>query len=163
MVIVTLVQLSVADALPKAASRVGGLGLPQINKVVPVAVIVGGVGSSVHVTVLEAVEVFPHASMALHVLVCDRPHPLLAILPSLTVTVGVPHASVVVAVPNAASSCGAVGLHDMLAPVVVIVGGVTSAVQVTVRDTVAVLPQASVAVNVLVCERLHAPVAVLSD
>jgi len=61
--------LSVADPVPKAALRVGGFGLPQINNVVPVAVIVGGVGSSVHVTVRDAVEVFPHASIALQVLV----------------------------------------------------------------------------------------------
>jgi hypothetical protein len=32
-------------------------------------------------------------------------------------------------------------------------GGVTSDVQVTVRDAVAVLPHASLAVNVLVCDR----------
>ena len=35
------------------------------------------------------------------------------------------------------------------------VGGVTSAVHVTVRDVVAVLSQASLAVNVLLCEREH--------
>ena len=34
-------------------------------------------------------------------------------------------------------------------------GGVTSAIHLTVRDVVEVLRQASVAVNVLVCERLH--------
>ena len=39
------------------------------------------------------------------------------------------------------------------------VGGTASAVQVTVRDTVAVLPQPSVALNVLVCDLLHVPVA----
>jgi hypothetical protein len=32
---------------------------------------------------------------------------------------------------------------------------VTSAIQVTVRDVVAVLPQPSLAVNVLLCERVH--------
>ena len=36
------------------------------------------------------------------------------------------------------------------APVAVIIGAVTSAVHVTVRDAVEVLPQASIAVNVLV-------------
>ena len=39
----------------------------------------------------------------------------------------------------------------------VITGGVTSNVQVTVRDVVAVLPQMSVAVNILVCIREHVP------
>jgi hypothetical protein len=38
------------------------------------------------------------------------------------------------------------------AVVTVIVGGVRSAVHVIVDEAVAVLPQASVAVNVLVCE-----------
>ena len=38
----------------------------------------------------------------------------------------------------------------MIPPVAVIVGAVTSAVHVTVRDVVEVLPQASLAVNVLV-------------
>ena len=52
-----------------------------------------------------------------------------------------------------------VGLHPSAplagVPVVVIVGAVTSTVHVAVLDPVAVLPHASVAVNVLVCERLH--------
>ena len=39
-----------------------------------------------------------------------------------------------------------------------ITGGVTSAIHVTVLDAVAVLPQASIAVNVLVCERCTAVV-----
>jgi len=39
--------------------------------------------------------------------------------------------------------------------VTVIVGGLRSLVHVTVDDAVAVLPQPSVAVNVLVCELEH--------
>jgi flavin-binding protein dodecin len=79
----------------------------------------------------------------------------------LAVTVGVPHASVAVAVPNARSIADAEGLHPSvkLFPEVEIVGAVTSAVQVAVRDAVEVLPQASIAVNVLVCDLLHNPVA----
>jgi hypothetical protein len=42
-----------------------------------------------------------------------------------------------------------------LFPVAVIVGAVRSAVHVAVLDVVDVLPQKSVAVNVLVCERKH--------
>ena len=61
--------------------------------------------------------------------------------------------------PNAASIADEDGLHPSppLAgvPVVVNDGGVISLVQVVVRDAVAVLPQASVAVHVLVCEREH--------
>ena len=73
-------------------------------------------------------------------------------LPSLEDTVGVPHASVAVAVPSAPLISPAVGLHPRVnaVPVAVIVGAVTSAVHVTVRDAVEVLPQASLAVNVLV-------------
>jgi hypothetical protein len=82
---------------------------------------------------------------------------LLCIEPGLQITVGVPHASVAVAAPNAASIVAADGLHPKLkvVPVTIIVGGVTSTVHVAVLDVVAVLPQASVAVNVLVCEREH--------
>ena len=46
------------------------------------------------------------------------------------------------------------GLHPSVevVPVAVITGGVALEVQVTVLDVVAVLPHASVAVNVLVCD-----------
>jgi hypothetical protein len=160
-VIVGLLQISVAVAVPKAASIVGGFGFPQINKVVPVAVTVGGVKSSVQLTVNDVVAVFPHASLAVHVLTCDRVHPVDIIAPSLDERVGVPHASVAVAVPKDVFIVAADGLHPALAtdPVTVIVGGVTSFVQVTVLVIVAVLPQPSVAVNVLVCDLVHAPVA----
>jgi len=69
----------------------------------------------------------------------------------------VPQASVAVALPSAASIAAEVGLHasGALLPVAVIVGGVISSVQVAVLEVVAVLPQASDAVKVLVCERRH--------
>ena len=74
--------------------------------------------------------------------------------PVVTVIVGVPQASLALAEPRAASIAADVGLHPSveLVPVAVITGGVVFDVQVTVRDTVAVLPHASVAVNVLVCD-----------
>lgn len=125
--------------------------MPQLNSVVPVALIVGGVTSDVHVTVRDADEVLPQASIAVQVLVCEREHPLLVIFPSVDVTVGVAHASVTVADPNAALICAVLGLQDMLVPVTEIAGAVISCIQVTVEDTVAVFPHASVAVNVLVC------------
>ena len=69
---------------------------------------------------------------------------------------GVPQASVADAVPSAPAIAAADGLHARLpAGVTVTVGGVRSLVHVTVDDAVAVLPQASVAVYVLVCERRH--------
>jgi hypothetical protein len=63
-------------------------------------------------------------------------------------------ASVAVALPKAASICAAVGLQprDVAAPVAVITGGTRSEVQLTVLEVVAVLPQPSTAVNILVCE-----------
>ena len=82
---------------------------------------------------------------------------MLAIAPVDGVTVGVPQASVADAEPRAASIFAVEGLQDATAGAEfkVIVGGVTSSVHVTVRESVAVLPQKSVAVKVLVCERRH--------
>jgi len=115
--------------------------------------------SNVHVAVLDAVAVLPQPSVAVHVLVCERKHPLLCTAPSVEVSVGVPQASVAVAVPSAASIAADVGLQPNApfagVPVVVIVGAVTSTVHVAVRDVEAVLPQASVATKVLVREREH--------
>src|SRR4030095_11414232 len=154
-VTVGLPQASVAEAVPKAPFISPAEGLhPSVNEPPPV-VRVGAVTSAVHVAVRDAVEVFPQASIALNVLVCEREQPSLVTLPSLEVTVGLPHASVAEAVPNAPFISPAEGLHPSVneAPPVVRVGGVTSAVHVAVRDAVAVLPHASVAVNVLVCVR----------
>jgi hypothetical protein len=108
-------------------------------------------GQISHVTVLSTVAVFPQTSTAINVLVCDRLHvPITG--PVIDVIVGVPHASVAVAVPNAASISAAFGLHAkvFVVPVAVIVGAIRSRVKVTVCEAVAVLPQASVAVHVLV-------------
>src|SRR6266487_3259186 len=119
---------------------------------------VGGVTSTVHVIVDELVAVLPQASVAVNVLVCDWAQvPLTG--PSPDVTVGVPQASVAVAVPSAASIAADVGLHPgvNVVPVAVITGGVAAADQVIVLDVVAVLPQASVAVNVLVCDWAQVP------
>jgi hypothetical protein len=160
-VTVGLPQASVAVAEPNAASIAAADGLqPRFPLAgVPVAVIVGAVTSTVHVAVRDAVAVFPQASVALNVLVCEREQPLLSTSPVDEVTVGLPQASVAVAEPNAASMAADDGLQPRLplagVPVAVIVGAVTSTVHVAVLDAVAVFPQASVAVNVLVCEREH--------
>ena len=61
--------------------------------------------------VLDAIAVLPHASVAIHVLVCESKQPLLTILPVDVVTVGVPQASVAVAAPRAASIAADVGLQ----------------------------------------------------
>jgi hypothetical protein len=109
----------------------------------------------VQVTVLEVVAVLPQASRAVNVLVCEALQDVVDISPSLDVMVGVAQPSVAVAVPRAAVISEAEGLHPRVTLVYVPVnaGGVTSLVQFTVLDTVAVLPQPSTAVNVLTCER----------
>jgi hypothetical protein len=66
----------------------------------------------------------------------------------------VPQAAVAVAVPSAAAISAAEGLQPSVGilPVIIIAGGLGALVQVTVVEAVAVLPQASTAVNVLVSE-----------
>ena len=145
-------QASVAVAVPSAALISEAVGLHDKVRAAPVAVITGGVVSSVQVAVLDAVAVLPQASVAVQVLVWLLAHPLLTTAASVEVSVGVPQASVAVAVPSAALISEAVGLHDKAraAPVAVIVGGVVSSVQVAVLEIEEVLPHASVAVHVLV-------------
>ena len=76
--------------------------------------------------------------------------------PSLDVMVTVAvQLSVAVAPFNAAVMADAAGLHPRLTVLLIIpvkMGACVSLVQVTVLDAVAVLPQPSVAVNVLVCD-----------
>ena len=145
-------QASVAVAVPNAKSITDAEGLQPSVRLFPDEVIVGGVRSSVHVAVRDAVDELPQASIAVNVLVCEREQVLLTIAPSAKETVGVLHASVADAVPNAPSMAEADGLQPTAngLPLVVIVGPVLSAVHVAVRDAVEVLLQASIAVNVLV-------------
>ena len=74
-------------------------------------VITGAVISAVHVTVLVSVAVLPQPSIAINVLVCDLEQPVDVIGPSLDDTVGVPQASVAVALPSAALIAAAEGLQ----------------------------------------------------
>ena len=77
---------------------------------------------------------------------------MLVILPSLEVIVVLPQASVAVAEPRAALMSAADGLQPsvVVVPLAVIDGPALSADHVIVLDAVAVLPQASLAINVLV-------------
>src|SRR6266480_3219898 len=104
-------QASVAVASPSAASIAADVGLQFSVVAAPVAVTVGAVVSSVQVAVLDLVAVLPQPSVAVNVRVWLRSHPLLTIGPSLVDTVGVPQASVAVAVPSAASIAADVGLQ----------------------------------------------------
>jgi hypothetical protein len=146
-------QAAVAVADPNAALISAAEGLQPRVGVAPVIIIAGGLGALVQVTVLTAVAVLPQASTAVNVLVCEAEQEVVIIVPSLNVSVGVPQASVAVAVPRAAVISEAEGLQPRVnaVPVVVIVGGVRSLVHVIVLTAVALLPQASIAVNVLVC------------
>jgi hypothetical protein len=152
-------QSSVALAEPSAPSMSAVDGLQPSANALPIAVIVGPVRLAVQVAVLEVVDVFPHASVAVNVLVCDRIHASLRMGPVVVVTVAVPHPSVAVALPNAAFMAADVGLHPKMplagVPVAVIAGAVTSTVHVAVLDVFDVLPQISIAVHVLVCNLAH--------
>jgi hypothetical protein len=114
----------------------------------------GGVLSAVHETVLVAVAELPQPSEAMNVLVCDREQLLDCTVPSVNVIIGVLQSAVAVAEPRAALISAAEGLQPSVTEegVTIIVGGLGALNQVTVLDTVALLPQASMAVNVLVCE-----------
>jgi hypothetical protein len=154
---------SVALAEPSAKLISDAAGLQPKDVPVPFAEIVGGVKSSVHVTVREVVDVLLQASLAVNVLVCDLEHVLLLILPSFCVIVTAPQASVAVAEPSARLISEATGLQpkDVPVPFAEIVGGVKSSVHVTVREVVDVLLQASLAVNVLVCDLEHVLLLIL--
>jgi hypothetical protein len=75
----------------------------------------------------------------------------------------VPQAAVAVAEPKAALISAVEGLQPSVAtaPVIIITGGLGALVHVTVVEAVAVLPQASIAENVLVREALQEVVAIV--
>ena len=156
-VIVVVLQPSVAVAEPRAASISEEEGLQPRVVVVPLAVMDGPLRSRIHVTVVEAVAELPQPSEAENVLVCEALHEVVVTGPSETITAGVLQAAVAVAEPRAAVISEADGLQPSVAtaPVIIIVGGLGTLVHVTVVEAVAVLPQASMAVNVLVLEALH--------
>jgi hypothetical protein len=145
-------QLSVAEAEPSAALIWAAEGLQPAFNVDPEALIIGGVISITQMIVREVPETFPHASVAVNVLVCVRLQPLEMIFPSLKETTGVPQLSVAEAVPSAALICAAEGLQPAfnVVPEAVISGAVVSTTQVMVLDALDTLPQASAAENVRV-------------
>ena len=131
---------------PPVAPVVVSVVVPVAQKVPPLTVAVGR--HVVHVTVLEVVAELPQPSTAVNILVCNAEHEVVDTAPLVNVTVGVPHASVAVAVPSAAVISAADGLQpsDVAVPVAEIVGGVASVIAVIVCAQVAVLPQASFAI-----------------
>ena len=119
-------QLSVAVAVPSAASVAAELGLQPRVKVVPDVIIAGTVTSYVQLTVLDAVEVLPQPSVAVQVLVWEREQPALMTAASVVVNVADPQLSVVVAEPKALLIATGEGLHPnvVVVPVALIVGDV---------------------------------------
>ena len=115
---------------------------------------VGALGALSHVTVLDVVALLPQPSMAVNILVCEEEQLLVDIAPSVEVILTALHASVADAEPSAAVIADEAGLQPSGTSAYdpVNAGGIRSLVQLTVLVMVAVLPQASVAVNILVCE-----------
>jgi hypothetical protein len=116
---------AVAVAEPSAAAISEAEGLQPSVGILPVIIMVGGLGTLVHVTVVEAVAVLPQASTAVNVLVCDAEQEVVDTAPSVDVIVAVPQPSVAVAEPSAAAISEADGLQPRVvtAPVIVITGG----------------------------------------
>ena len=114
-----------------------------------------GVTSLVHLTVLDMVAVLPQPSVAVNVLVLARLHPSLTTGPSEDVMVTEPQAFVAVAEPSEPSGLAGLQPRFTSPKVPVNVAALPPLIHLTVLDMVDVLPQASLAVNVLVLEKLH--------
>jgi len=99
-------QPLVALAVPSVALILASAGLhPRSNSCVPIiawppTVKIGFVRIAIHLTVRDIVVVLLHASLAVNVLVIERLQSLLTTGPSEEVIVGLPHASVAVALPS---------------------------------------------------------------
>ena len=153
-VTIGVLQAAVAVADPSAAVISVAEGLqPRVTKA-GVIIMVGGLGALSQVTVLVIVAELPQPSTAVNILVCEEEQLLVDIAPSVEVILTALHASVADADPSAAVIADEAGLQPSGTSAYdpVNTGGIRSLVQVTVLVMVAVLPQASVAVNILVCE-----------
>ena len=153
-VTIGVLQAAVAVAEPSAAVISEAEGLqPRVTRA-GVIIIVGGLGALSQVTVLEIVAELPQPSTAVNILVCEEEQLLVDIAPSVEVILTTLHASVADADPSAAVIADEAGLQPSGTSAYdpVNTGGIRSLVQLTVLVMVAVLPQASVAVNILVCE-----------
>jgi hypothetical protein len=153
-VTIGVLQAAVAVADPSAAVISEAEGLqPSVTRA-GVIIIVGGLGALSQVTVLVIVAELPQPSTAVNVLVCEEEQLLVDIAPSVEVILTTLHASLADADPSAAVIADEAGLQPRGTSAYdpVNTGGIRSLVQVTVLVIVAVLPQPSTAVNILVCE-----------
>src|SRR5207344_3006950 len=154
VILVTAAQASVAVALPRAAATLAGLQPSGTSAYDPVNV--GGVRSSVQVAVLVIDDELLQASIAINVLVCDLKHPLeITGASDEVILVTAAQASVAVALPRAAATLAGLQPSGTSAYDPVNVGGVRSSVQVAVLVIDDELLQASIAINVLVCDLKH--------
>src|SRR5678810_134231 len=153
-VTIGVLQAAVAVADPSAAVISVAEGLqPRVTRA-GVITIVGGLGALSQVTVLVIVAELPQPSTAVNILVCEEEQLLVDIAPSVAVILTALHASVADADPSAAVIADEVGLQPSVTSAYdpVNTGVIRSLVQVTVLVMVAVLPQPSTAVNILVLE-----------
>jgi hypothetical protein len=104
-------QAAVAVAEPSAALISEADGLQPRVGVLPVIIIVGGLGTLVHITVLVMVAVLPQASTAVNVLVREALHEVVVTAPSVNVIDAALQPSEALAEPSAAVILEAEGLH----------------------------------------------------
>src|SRR5439155_3221082 len=130
-------QLSLTEAVPKAAVICADVGFLFIHVALPI-LITGASVSLVKVIVCVCVPVLPHASVAVQVLVMERSQPVPVSAPSVKVAVRpVAQLSLTEAVPKAAVICAAVGLQvTAVEAVTVITGASVSLVAVVGLDVV---------------------------
>ena len=153
-VTIGVLQAAVAVADPSAAVISEAEGLqPRVTRA-GVIIIVGGLGALSQVTVLVIVAELPQPSTAVNILVCEEEQLVVDTAPSVEVILTTLHASVADADPSAAVIADEAGLQPSGTSAYdpVNTGGIRSLVQVTVLVMVAVLPQPSTAVNILVLE-----------
>ena len=153
-VTIGVLQAAVAVADPSAAVISVAEGLqPRVTKA-GVIIMVGGLGALSQVTVLDVVAELPQPSTAVNTLVCEEEQLLVDIAPSVEVILTTLQPSVADAEPSAAVIADEAGLQPSGTSAYdpVNTGGIRSLVHVTVLVMVAVLPQPSTAVNILVLE-----------
>src|SRR6187402_3364633 len=114
LLVIIILLVAIVPQPSEAASSISTilwLGGHKHVLLTKVAGIAGAVRSSVHVTVRDVVDVLLHPSFAVKVLVWLREQLELLTVLLVNVTVGIPHASVAVAVPRDASISDAEGLQ----------------------------------------------------
>lgn len=159
VVIHTIPQLSSAGgAFPNPSSITSGSGLQPSEIMVSVKLNTGAVVSTNHWIVLKAVSVFPHESVAMNMLLCERMHPLTTMVSLVVEKFTIPQfSSTEGGKPNAICIAIESGLHPRFSRLSLTrkMGAMVSTNHCTVLKTVSLLPQESVAIKVLICVRMQ--------